>query len=113
MSAQVDLQVSRLTENLIALRALVLLFGVCPSVQNQTAGLPEASLTLRALKEFVAPVVMMAALVTREVGEFDESSPALGAFVWSLAFVNIPNVFSEASCLCKCLQTQTACMSDL
>lgn len=112
VSAQVDLQVSSLTENLIALRALVLFFCVCPSVQNQTAGMTEASLTLRALKEFIAPVEMMAALVTREVGEFNESSPALRAFVRSLSFMNIPNVFSEASCLSKCLQTQTACMRD-
>lgn len=112
VSAQVNLQVSRLTENLIALRALVLFFVVCPSVQNQTAGMTEASLTLRALKEFAAPVVMMAALVTRQIGEFDESSPALGAFVRSLSFVNIPHVFPEASCLSECLQTQTACVRD-
>lgn len=112
VSAQVNLQVSRLTKNLIALRALVLFFVVCPSVQNQTAGMTEASLTLRALKEFAAPVVMMAALVTRQIGEFDKSSPALGAFVRSLSFVDIPHVFSEASCLSECLQTQTACMRD-
>lgn len=67
VSPQVDLQVSRLTEDLIALRALVLFFGVCASVQNQTAGMTEAALTLRALEELIAPVVMVPALMTREV----------------------------------------------
>lgn len=112
VSPQVDLQVSRLTKNLIALRALVLFFGVCPSVQNQTAGMTEASLTLRALKEFIAPVVMVPALMTRKVRKLDESSPALGAFVRSFSFVNISHVFPEASCLSKCLQTQTAGMRN-
>lgn len=110
VSPQVDLQVSRLTENLIALRALVLFFGVCASVQNQTAGMTEAALTLRALEEFIAAVVMVPALMTREVRKFDESSPALGAFVRSFSFMDIAHMFPEASRLSKRLQTQTACV---
>lgn len=93
VSTQVDLEMTPLTEDLVANGALVLFLRVSPAMENQTAGMTEASLTLRALKEFVAPVVMMAALMTREIRQFDESSVALGAFVRSLSLVNVAYVF--------------------
>lgn len=103
VSTQVDLKMSPLTEDLVTYGAFVLFLRVSPAMENQTAGVTEASLTLRALKEFVAPVVMMPALMTREIREFDESSVTLGAFVRSLSFVNVAHVFPETSCLSKCL----------
>lgn len=46
VSTQVDLKMSTLTEDLVTYGALVLFFRVSPAVENQTAGVTEASLTL-------------------------------------------------------------------
>lgn len=101
VSTQVDLEMSGLTEDLVTYGALVLFLSVSPAMENQTAGVTEASLALRALKELVAPVVVMPALVTRQIRELDESAVALGAFVRSLSFVNVAHVFAETRCLSK------------